>query len=155
MSILGTIQKVGTMANQEETRFRSFAERYVIERASSFKVGNEDADGWEAIQRAKTAYKQIAMMAAAAFPDLKPGQGYTGSIQGATNTQMQQMQQMQQYKQQAQKAPVVIPPIDPNMTAATALNVAEDLTNKGVDVTIAGHWLKVTLEAISQRAKSP
>ena len=56
-----------SMVDQDETRFRSFAERYVIERTSTFPIGEEDKHGWEAIQRAKTAYKQIAMVAQATY----------------------------------------------------------------------------------------
>ena len=40
-------------------RFRSFAERYVIERAASFRKGFEKEDGWEAIQTARSLYKMI------------------------------------------------------------------------------------------------
>jgi hypothetical protein len=41
------------------TRYRSFAERYVIERASTFRPGHEDEDAWMAAMRAKTAYNMI------------------------------------------------------------------------------------------------
>ena len=44
------------MADQEQTRFRSFAERYVIERASGFK---SDTDAWTAVQDAMRVYKMI------------------------------------------------------------------------------------------------
>jgi len=44
---------------QENTRFRSFAERYIIERASSFETGKEDAGIWKALQDAKRAYSMI------------------------------------------------------------------------------------------------
>ena len=40
-------------------KFRSFAERYVIERAASFRAGFEKEDGWEAIQTARSLYKMI------------------------------------------------------------------------------------------------
>ena len=40
-------------------KFRSFAERYVIERAASFRKGFEKEDGWEAIQTARSLYKMI------------------------------------------------------------------------------------------------
>ena len=73
------------MANQEETRFRSFAERYVIERASTFRVGHEDEDGWIAVQRAKTAYKQIAEIGQATYPDPVP-QNAQQLGQGAPNS---------------------------------------------------------------------
>ena len=45
------------MADQEQTRFRSFAERYVIERASGFK---SDTDAWTAVQDAMRVYRMIA-----------------------------------------------------------------------------------------------
>lgn len=45
----------------EKTRFRSFAERYVIARASHWKPGEEDTDAWAAIQDAKRVYHQIAL----------------------------------------------------------------------------------------------
>ena len=44
----------------DTTRFRSFAERYVIERASSFRVGHEKEDAWSAIKDADRIYKMIA-----------------------------------------------------------------------------------------------
>ena len=44
------------MADQEQTRFRSFAERYVIERASGFK---SDIDAWTAVRDAMRVYKMI------------------------------------------------------------------------------------------------
>ena len=43
----------------DSDRFRSFAERYVIERAASFRTGFEKEDGWEAIQIARSLYKMI------------------------------------------------------------------------------------------------
>ena len=48
-----------TVNDTEKTRFRSFAERYVIERASSFKEDTEQNDAWKAILQAKTVYKMI------------------------------------------------------------------------------------------------
>jgi len=44
-------------------RFRSFAERYVIERASTFKGDTEMEDAWNAVERAKTIYKHIENVA--------------------------------------------------------------------------------------------
>ena len=43
----------------DSDRFRSFAERYVIERAASFRKGFEKEDGWETIQTARSLYKMI------------------------------------------------------------------------------------------------
>lgn len=45
-----------------ETRFRSFAERYVIARAPSFRPGLEEEDQWTCMLNAKSAYKKIAAM---------------------------------------------------------------------------------------------
>jgi hypothetical protein len=45
------------------TRFRSFAERYVIERASTFKGDTEMEDAWNAVERAKSIYKHIENVA--------------------------------------------------------------------------------------------
>jgi hypothetical protein len=45
------------------TRFRSFAERYVIERASTFKGDTEMEDAWSAVERAKSIYKHIENVA--------------------------------------------------------------------------------------------
>jgi hypothetical protein len=44
------------------TRFRSFMERYLIERASSFTKGNELEDAWNAMLDAQTLYKKMAGM---------------------------------------------------------------------------------------------
>lgn len=41
------------------TRYRSFAERYVVERASTFRPGHEEEDAWKAAMSAKTAYNMI------------------------------------------------------------------------------------------------
>lgn len=40
-------------------RFRSFAERYVISRAASFRVGHEEEDGYMAVLQARTIYNNI------------------------------------------------------------------------------------------------
>ncbi len=41
-------------------RFRSFAERYIIERARNFTKGKELEEGWQAAQDAKKLYQIIA-----------------------------------------------------------------------------------------------
>jgi hypothetical protein len=41
-----------------DTRFRSFAERWLIERAGTFRADRIDEDTWRSIQDAKRAYKQ-------------------------------------------------------------------------------------------------
>lgn len=49
--------QAGTMASPPPTdRFRSFAERYIIARAASFRTGHELEDGWHAVQDAKKLY---------------------------------------------------------------------------------------------------
>lgn len=55
----------------DELRFRSFAERYVIERASTFRVGgNEELeDAWNAVARAKTLYNHIREKSLRVAPD--------------------------------------------------------------------------------------
>jgi hypothetical protein len=42
-----------------DQRFRSFAERFMIERASTFRPDKIDVDTWRCIMDAKRAYKQI------------------------------------------------------------------------------------------------
>lgn len=42
-----------------DQRFRSFAERYLIERAGTFRADNIAADTWQAILDAKRAYNMI------------------------------------------------------------------------------------------------
>lgn len=56
------------MQEEEEKRFRSFAERYVIERASTFRSGEHELeDAWSCVERAKKAYGMIADQARVAF----------------------------------------------------------------------------------------
>lgn len=49
------------VGQSEKERFRSFAERYVIERAGHWKPGEEDTSAWAAIKDAKRVYQQIAV----------------------------------------------------------------------------------------------
>jgi len=44
---------------KSDSRFRSFAERYLIERAAHFRQDHIDIDTWSCIMDAKRAYKQI------------------------------------------------------------------------------------------------
>jgi hypothetical protein len=53
--------------NTEEERFRSFAERYVIERAQSFTVGHEQEEAWRALLDAKSLYMQVKGMGSVTF----------------------------------------------------------------------------------------
>ena len=63
-------------------RFRSFAERYVVERAGSFRTGFEQEDAFAAVLDAKGIYNNIA--AQAKYMD-QPEQGETtqSPLQGA------------------------------------------------------------------------
>lgn len=45
--------------DNEKTRFRSFAERYLIERASTFTLGKEKEDAFMVIEDAKTMYAMV------------------------------------------------------------------------------------------------
>lgn len=47
------------MAEQLD-RFRSFTERYIIERATHFEIGREQEQAWLALQDAKKIYGMIA-----------------------------------------------------------------------------------------------
>lgn len=93
-----------------EQRFRSFAERYVIARAATFRAGQEDEDGWAAALQAKSLYRKMEAMGrgvtkediAMQGPDTPPdpqaqGQmaysgpvlrGAAGSVVGATAAQL-------------------------------------------------------------------
>lgn len=44
----------------KQDRVRSFMERYVIERAGSFRADHEDEDMWHAVLSARRAYRLIA-----------------------------------------------------------------------------------------------
>lgn len=59
------------MADQEQTRFRSFAERYVIERASGFK---SDTDAWTAVQDAMRIYRMIEQQSGRVHPQADDAQ---------------------------------------------------------------------------------
>jgi hypothetical protein len=50
---------LNTPRRQSHQRFRSFAERYMIERASTFRADHIDEDTWRCVMDAKRAYKQI------------------------------------------------------------------------------------------------
>jgi hypothetical protein len=51
--------------NTETTRFRSFAERYLVARAPHFDPdpAKEEEQMWECLLRAKTAYRKIEGLA--------------------------------------------------------------------------------------------
>lgn len=57
--------KENGMSESEVTRFRSFAERYVVARATAFRSGakEEEADAWECVLRARSVYSQIESVA--------------------------------------------------------------------------------------------
>jgi hypothetical protein len=47
------------MMNNETTRFRSFAERYLIERASTFTKGNQQREAHEEVLNARAMFRMI------------------------------------------------------------------------------------------------
>lgn len=55
------VQEQGPAPNKvpSNARFRSFAERWVVERARGFTEATITNDTWTAIQQAKTAYNMI------------------------------------------------------------------------------------------------
>lgn len=73
------------MAESEEYRFRSYAERYVVARAANFRVGHEDEDAWQATLEAQGAYKRIAEVAKG-FRDKEDGAASAGQGQMASQT---------------------------------------------------------------------
>lgn len=62
---MGTGQAgVANGPREQIDRFASFAERYIIERASTFRPGNEKQDAWLALQDAQRVYDMIQRGAA-------------------------------------------------------------------------------------------
>lgn len=57
-------RRMAQMSQNEsnETRFRSFAERYVLARAHMFREGHEEEDQWTCMLNAKSAYRKIEAM---------------------------------------------------------------------------------------------
>lgn len=55
------VQEQGPLPNKapSNARFRSFAERWVVERARHFTEATITVDTWTAVQQAKTAYNMI------------------------------------------------------------------------------------------------
>lgn len=89
-------------------RFRPFAERYVIERAASFRKGFEKEDGWEAIQTARSLYKMIEgvghnMGAAVVDARIKAAIQSSSAQQAQQTQQAQQAQQAHQWQQTANR----------------------------------------------------
>lgn len=76
------------------SRFRSFAERYVIERAGTFTTGNELEGAWQALQDAKKIYNMIgeARDPDANYPDATQQAG------GATQAPMPIMEAVEAMK---------------------------------------------------------
>src|SRR5208283_2208254 len=71
-----TDQKDANMVSDEE-RYRSFAERYVIERASTFRKDHEQEDAFKAYQDALSIFRNISEVAKQKFqvpgPTQEPG----------------------------------------------------------------------------------
>jgi len=61
-----TDQKDANMVSDEE-RYRSFAERYVIERASTFRKDHEQEDAFKAYQDALSIFRNISEVAKQKF----------------------------------------------------------------------------------------
>lgn len=64
MSLNDDMKRWVGMAQNEtnESRFRSFCERYMIERASTFRAAHEEEDQWTCMLNAKSAYRKIEAM---------------------------------------------------------------------------------------------
>ena len=77
---------------RDYTRFRSFAERYVCERASSFKTGQEKEDAWQATLDARTIFEQIGEIDRVREQAIREG-----DLQRERDILQQQMKQMQQW----------------------------------------------------------
>ena len=70
----------------EYDRFRSFAERYIVERASTFTKSKEREEAWAATLDAKTIYQNIARAAQdAEGPPQKEGVSSAGQHTNAPN----------------------------------------------------------------------
>ena len=63
----------GTKGQPSDTRFRSFAERYMIARAHNFRVDHEAEDQWNCILNAKKAYAMIERTGRNIEPDIGDG----------------------------------------------------------------------------------
>ncbi len=48
--------------SNSDSRFRSFAERYIVARAATFRVGHEAEDGWLALLDARRLYTMARVM---------------------------------------------------------------------------------------------
>lgn len=61
MPLMSPVAQQGTARHKADPRFRSFVERYVIERARHFRVDPEGhaEDQWAAVQDAKRVYAMI------------------------------------------------------------------------------------------------
>jgi hypothetical protein len=98
------------MTDQEQTRFRSFAERYVIERASGFKT---DGDAWTCIQDAVRVYRMIAQQSVSVSDALSHAADQPADQAGnqAANQAAQHLaQQVQHYTQGGNGPPLGPPP---------------------------------------------
>jgi len=61
-------------SDMEETRFRSFAERYVVERAAAWTTPAQfDTESNATLLEAKSVYKRIAAMARGVSAELRKG----------------------------------------------------------------------------------
>lgn len=92
------------MDTEEVKRFRSFAERYIIERASKFGTENELDDVWECLLRAKTAYKMVHRVAVEFEDkpeDAQPQQAWGAPAQAQYSKNLQHAMSLQHAANQA------------------------------------------------------
>jgi len=78
------------MSEQERTRFRSFAERYLIERAKTFHTEEELEDGWKAIEDAKKLYVMVESAGLQMFPFVPETDLKQSAMQAKTPSSMGQ-----------------------------------------------------------------
>jgi hypothetical protein len=90
--------------SEEQKRFRSFAERYVVERASTFRVGHEREDAHTAVLDARSIYKNIEQVARQAWaePPVYPP-GATGPSPWDVQRYLQEMPTVKGWSQGSKK----------------------------------------------------
>lgn len=72
------------MENEESKRFRSFAERYIVERAATFRDGEHELeDAWKCILAAKSIYNMTDQAANAFRKETMQGGAMSGASQQA------------------------------------------------------------------------
>lgn len=127
-------------------RFRSFAERYVVERATHFTKGKEREDAWQATLDAKTIYANIARSAKDVEPEVSLPQSSPGQQAGKATMYGAALQQ---------QGSAVGPPARPFLpqTSHPSLKQQNAAMRQGASGPPAAHgapaaWGKVLSEAI-------